>query len=101
MRSIKALELLNEGRIEELKAILKDEIYQESLKNKPNGKRRYSAMKKYFSYTDSVREILQRPCPIEFEGTSYTCFTNSYTLALTTEPTGDIELFDQTAGRYP
>lgn len=101
MRSIKALDLLNQGRIDELKAMLQDEIYQESLKKKPNAKRRYSAMKKYFSYTDSVREVCQKPCPIEFEGTSYTAFTNSYTLAITTEPTGEIELFDETAGRYP
>lgn len=101
MQSARALELLNKGCIEELKALLQDEIYQESLKKKPNAKKRYAAMKKYFSYTDSTREICQRPCPIEFEGAQYTAFTNTYTLALTTESTGEIELFDQTSGTYP
>lgn len=101
MRSTRALELLNEGRIDELKAILQDEIYLETLQKKPTAKRRYSAMKKYFSYTDSVREICQKPCPIEFEGAQYTAFTNTYTLAITTEPTGEIELYDQSVGKYP
>jgi hypothetical protein len=101
MRSVKVLEMINDGRIEELKAALQDEIYQESLKRKPNAKKRYSAMKKYFSYTDSVREVCQRPCVIEFEGEKYTAFTNSYTLAITTEPTGEIELFDESNGTYP
>lgn len=101
MQSARALELLNKGCIEELKALLQDEIYQESLKKKPNAKKRYAAMKKYFSYTDSTREICQRPCPIEFEGARYNAFTNSYTMAFTTESTGEIELFDQTSGTYP
>ena len=101
MRSIKVLGMINEGRIEELKAALRDEIYQESLKKKPNAKRRYSAMKKYFGYTDSVREVCQKPCVIEFDGEEYTSFTNSYTLVLTKEPTGEIELFNQDNGRYP
>lgn len=101
MRAIKVLEMLNKGLIEELKALLKDEIYANSLKRKPNGKKRYSAMKKYFTYTDSPREICQKPYPIEFEGTRYISFTNSYTLVLTTEETGEIELFDDANGRYP
>lgn len=101
MQSARALELLNKGCIEELKAILQDEIYQESLKKKPNAKKRYAAMKKYFSYTDSTREICQRPCEIEFEGARYNAFTNSYTMALTTESIGEIEPFDQSAGVYP
>ena len=101
MRSIKALEMLNEGRIEELKALLQDEIYEESLKNKPNARKRYSAMKKYFTYRENVREVCMKPCEIEFEGKQYTSFTNSYSLALTTEPIGEIELFDTNNGNYP
>lgn len=68
MRSVKALEMLNKGQIGELKMLLKDEIYADSLKAKPNVKKRYAAMKKYFSYTNSSREILQKPCVIEYEG---------------------------------
>ena len=100
MRSEKVLEMLEDGKIEELKAALRDEIYQESLKKKPNAKKRYSAMKKYFTYADSVREICQKPNPIEFEGTQYTAFCNAYTLALTTESVGEMELFAG-PGNYP
>ena len=101
MRSIKALELIRRGKVEELEALLVDEVYQESLKHKPDAKKRYTAMKKYFNYTDSARDCLRRPCVIEFEGKEYTSFTNSWSLVLTTEPTGEIELFSEEMGRYP
>lgn len=101
MRSAKVLQFLNESKIDELRAILQDEVYNESLKNKPNAKKRYSYMKKYFNYHNSVRECLQKPCEIIFEDKPYTCFTNSWSLALTTEPTGEIELWDETNGKYP
>ena len=100
MKSSKALEMLNEGRIAELKAELQDEIYQEALKNKPGAKKRYTAMKKYFSYIDSAREICKKPCIIDFEGKPHTSFCNSYSLVLTTEPCGNIELFTD-IDRYP
>lgn len=88
MQSIKVLEMLEAGRIEELKALLQDEIYQESLKNRPNAKKRYTAMKKYFGYVNQSREVLQKPCEIVFEDKQYTCFTNSWSLVMTTEDTG-------------
>ena len=93
--------MLNDGRIEELKVALKDEIYTESLKGKTDAKKRYSAMKKYFTYVTSAREALQKPAIVEFEGDKYTSFTNSYSLILTTEDPGEIELFDETKGNYP
>ena len=95
MRSARVLRMINDGKIEELKTELKDEIYLESLKKKPSAKKRYAAMKKYFTYHESVRECLQKPCAIEFESKPYTCFTNSWSLTLTTEPTGEIELWDE------
>jgi hypothetical protein len=101
MRNVKALEMLNEGRIGELKKELQDEIYQETLKTKPDAKKRYTAMKKYFKYYKPVRESLQKPCIVEFEDKFYTSFTNSWSLALTTEDTGEIELFDKEKGNYP
>ena len=101
MQSTKVLEMLNEGRIEELKALLMDEIYQDTLKSRPNAKKRYTAMKKYFGYVNQSREVLQKPCVIEFEDKPYTCFTNSWSLVLTTEDTGEIELYDQSIGKYP
>jgi hypothetical protein len=100
MRSTKILEMLNTGKIEDLKAALQDEIYQESLKGKTDAKKRYTAMKKYFTYAGSIREALSKPCPIEFEGEKYTSFCNSYSLALTTESTGEMELCSEPE-RYP
>lgn len=101
MRNVKALEMLNSGRIEDLKKELQDEIYQEALKTKPGAKQRYMAMKKYFKYYKPVREALQKPCKIEFEGKPYTSFTNSWSLVLTNENTGEIELYDESKGKYP
>ena len=101
MKSSKVLEMLQQNRIEELKAELQDEIFTESLKTKPNAKKRYTAMKKYFTLVDSSREVCQKPCEIEFEGRKYNSFTNSYSLALTTEPCGEMTMFDQANGTYP
>lgn len=102
MRNTKVLEMLKSGRIEELKKELQDEIYEEALKTKPGAKQRYAAMKKYFGYHKAVRESLQKPCrDIEFEGRVYTAFTNSWSLALTTEDTGEIDMFDKNNGNYP
>lgn len=57
-------------------------------------------MKKYFSYVTSAREVCQKPCIIDYNGKAYTSFCNAYSLALTTEPCGAIELFTD-ADRYP
>ena len=101
MNSIKILEMLNAGRIEELKAALSDEIYHTSLNNKSGAKKRYSYMKRYFTYHNSAREILMKPYPVEFEGESYISFCNSWSLALTSEDIGEIELYDESNGKYP
>lgn len=100
MQSTKILEMLNSNRIDELKELLRDEIYAEVLKKKPGANKRYSAMKKYFNYTDSEREFLQKPCLVEYEGQSYTSFCNSFSVALTKEPCGSIALYTDT-DRYP
>lgn len=101
MLASRVLEMIMADRIEELIQKCKDEIYTNSLKRKPNAKKRYSAMKKYFTYADSPREVCQKPCKIEYEDKEYTSFTNSYSLVLTTEDTGEIELFDTGNGTYP
>lgn len=101
MRSVKVLEMLNEGKINELKNKLQDEIYIDSLKRKQTAKKRYTAMKKYFSYTNNARECCQKPCAIEFEDKQYISFTNSWSLVLTTEDIGEIELFDKEKLKYP
>lgn len=101
MRNVKVLEMIDTGRIEELKKLLQDEIYAESLKATPDTKKRYTAMKKYFTYVNQTRECLQKPCFVEFEGKQYTSFTNSWSLILTTENPGEIELFNEDNGKYP
>lgn len=101
MRSTKVLEMLNAGKIEDLKLALQDEIYAEELKNKPGAKKRYAAMKKYFTLVENPRECCKKPCTIEFDGKSYNSFTNSYTLVLTTESCGEIEMFNTENGTYP
>lgn len=100
MKSSRVLEMLNQNRIDELKAALQDEIFTESLKSKPNAKKRYAAMKKYISYTSGAREILQKPCEVDIEGSKYLSFCNSYSLALTRETCGEIPLCEE-PDRYP
>lgn len=101
MHARKILDLLNSNRIEDLQKMLQEEIYEETLKKKPGVKKRYMAMKKYFSYVNQSRECLQKPCVVEFEDKQYTSFTNSWSLILTSEDTGEIELFDKEHGKYP
>lgn len=101
MQSSRALEMLEQGRVEELKDILRDEIYQEELKKKPGSKQRYSAMKKYFGYVKTSRAICMKPSSIEFEGREMTSFCNSYSLALTKESCGSMEMFGEADGTYP
>ena len=100
MRAIKALEMIRAGRIDELVALLKDEVYANSLKRGSGAKQRYSAMKKYFTYADSIREVCQKPAKVEYGDKEYTSFTDAYSLVLTTEPTGEIELVDESL-TYP
>lgn len=100
MNSSKALEMLIEGRIEDLKASLQDEIYTESLKSKSGAKKRYSAMKRYLKTISETREILTKPCAVNIDGVDYNSFCNTYSLALTKEPCGEIEMCAE-PGRYP
>ena len=100
MKNSKILEMLKQNRIEELIAELQDEIFTESLKAKPNAKKRYAAMKRYLKTISDSRPILTKPCPIEFEGISYNSFTNGFSLVLTTEDCGEIELCSE-PDRYP
>lgn len=94
----KILEMLNNGQIEELKFLLRDEIYKNELTRVPGAKQRYAAMKRYFKYfrspTGQTKEICQKPCIVEFKGEEYTSFTNGFSLVLTKESSGEIELFE-------
>lgn len=100
MKNSKVLEMLEQNRIDELKASLQDEIFVESLKTKPDAKKRYAAMKRYLANISSAREILQKPCEIEYGSMKYNAFCNSYSLALTLESCGELEMCDE-PDRYP
>lgn len=101
MNSRQVLDMLDSNRIEELRKKLQDDIYEKSLKTKSGAKQRYTAMKKYFKYHTSARECLQKPCKIKFEGEDYISFTNSWSLVLTKEDCGEIELFNEENSKYP
>lgn len=100
MKNSKVLEMLKQNRIEELIAELQDEIFRESLTAKPNAKKRYTAMKRYLKTISEAGPILTKPCPIEFEGNKYNAFTNGFSLVLTTETCGEIEMCSEPE-RYP
>ena len=100
MKNSKVLEMLKQNRIEELIAELQDEIFRESLNAKPNAKKRYAAMKRYLKTISDSRPILTKPCPINFEDTDYNAFTNGFSLVLTTEDCGEIEMCSE-PDRYP
>lgn len=95
MQNTKILEMLNNGQIEELKALIQEEIFTNELKSKPGAKQRYLAMKKYFSYIKNSNPVLAKPCMIEFEGEKYTSFVNGYSIALTKESSGEMQLFEE------
>ena len=61
MQNTKILEMLNNGQIEELKALIQEEIFTNELKSKPGAKQRYAAMKKYFSYVKNNNKALEKP----------------------------------------
>ena len=92
MKSSKVLEMLHQNRIEELRKALQDEIFTDSLKGNATAKKRYLAMKRYLKTCSETREILTKPCAVTIDGTDYNAFCNSYSLALTKEPCGEIEM---------
>lgn len=95
MQNTKILEMLNKGEIEKLKTLIQEEIFTEGLKSKSGAKQRYAAMKRYFSYIKrNGDKALKMPCVIDFKGETYTSFVNGYSLALTKESSGEMELFE-------
>lgn len=101
MKSQHILEMLNEGKIEDLKALLSEEIYKSELQDK-GGKARYSAMKRYYRLADkNGREMLKKPCKdIEYKGKLYNCFIDGYCFTVTTESIGNMKTYDNTNNDY-
>lgn len=95
------LKMLEDGKIEELKAMVKDEIYQKELSSKPGAKQRYAAMKRYFKYANMNNKACSLPCKdVTVSDDLYNSFVDGYTLVLMTENIGDMESFDNSEGNY-
>ena len=101
MKSQHILEMLNEGKIEDLKALLSEEIYKSELQDKGE-KARYSTMKRYYRLADkNGKEILKKPGKdIEYRGKLYNCFIDGYCFTVTSENIGNMETYDNTNNDY-
>lgn len=96
MKNEKILEMLQNNQIDELKTIIQDEIFQSNLGG-ADAKKRYKAMKSYLSNLDKdskIQDKFSKPYKVNFDDIKYTCFLDGYCVALTTESTGDIELYN-------
>ena len=101
MKNTVILEMINNGEIEELKNLLQDEIYNDSLKGNGTAKKRYAAMKRYFKYPTQNNPALQKPCKdVTVHGKKYNSFIDGCTLVLTTESIGEMESYDNSKNTY-
>lgn len=102
MKNEKIIEMLHDGKIEELEKILQNEIYTSSLKNNGTAVKRYKAMERYFKWANDKEPLsLQKPCKnISVHGNTYNSFVDGYCIALTTEDIGNIETYDNTDNTY-
>lgn len=63
MKNIEILELLNAGKYDELKALIELEVYRDSLNEKPDVKKRFSAMKRFLTtYTEKYTNMRKPFC---------------------------------------
>ena len=101
MKNTMVLEMINNGEIEQLKKLLTEEIYQDSLKGNGSAKSRYAAMKRYFKYSNNLKEMCNYPCKdIEINGKFYNSFLDGVCFVLTTESIDTLEVYDKTKGEY-
>lgn len=102
MKNEKILKMIENGQIDELKKELRDEIFQDEIKKQPSMKERYSAMKRYFKYSQKEsREVMKRPCKnLETSIGTYNAFTDGFSFVLTKEDVGEIEEFDNSKKDY-
>lgn len=84
------LKMLEDGKIEELKKTVQDEIYQKELNNIPGAKQRYAAMKRYFKFANDKNVFTCKPKQIE----GLSCFVDGLTAVRTKESLNDIPQYD-------
>ncbi len=96
MKNTVMLEMLKDGRIDELKSLLADEIYQDSLKKNVGAKERYAAMKRYFKYVDKPNPCCHYPCDnVKVNGEVYNGFMDGYSFVITKEPVGEMNTYNE------
>lgn len=104
MKNIVVLEMLNNGEIDTLKALLQDEIYKDNLNGNPGAEKRYKAMERYIkastNWTAKGREDFHKPCKVTVCGKEYYSFIDGYCIALTTESIGRIPEYDNSENTY-
>lgn len=95
MKNEKILEMLNNGEIEELKQVISEEIYNNSLDKNSNAKSRYKVMKDFYKFpSDKTDTRFLKPCKKSIRGQLYNCFLSSDVLVCTRESTGNIEIIE-------
>lgn len=96
MTNEKILQMLNNGEIELLKSAIAEEIYKSNLKGSggSNANKRYTAMKKYFTYMHGIKESNQKACKVKYKGKEYISFYNDASLVLTSENHSGIDLME-------
>jgi len=101
MKNTKILEMINNGQTEELKKLIQEEIYQDSMKGNGDAKKRYAAMKRYFKYASINNTKASMPCKdIVLDDATYNCFLDGYSFALSTEDIGEIVAYDNSNNSY-
>ena len=106
MKTEKILTMIEEGKTEDLKKMLQDEIYMNSLKvsGRIGSSQRYAAMKRYFKYSDPNKDKRTAyPCKdIEVNNFilngKFNCFASGCSIVLTTEDIGELDDFKSVAG---
>lgn len=89
MKTERILEMINNGEIAELKQLLQNEVYSKSLGS--DGKKRYSAMKRYYKFTYDNRVALRK---INLLADGRKMFVDGYTFAITSEDAEGIPVLD-------
>lgn len=96
MKNEKILEMLNNGEIEELKKVISEEIYNNSLDKNSNAKSRYKAMKDFYKFPSNKTDTrLLKPCKKSIRKQVYNCFLSPDILVCSKESTGNIELYNE------
>lgn len=96
MKNTVVLEMLKDGRVDELKRLLTDEVYQDSLKKNVGAKERYAAMKRYFKYVDRPNPCCHYPCDnVKVNGEIYNSFMDGYSFVITKEPLGEMGTYNE------